>query len=80
MITMKQSKKLKWVVGISGVALSTFVLGQFNASSKEEQFPANEQISVEEQELLALDWNNFQFDDQLDNMPVIKSDRKTKRS
>lgn len=78
---MKQSKKMKWIVGLSGVALSSFVLGQLDNGS-EGQTAFNEQtisqhISKEEKELLKLDWTDFQFPE---TASENKSDRKSKRS
>lgn len=82
---MKQSKKVKWIVGLSGVAFSSFVLGQFETNNEESMMlgvaqSAQEAISEEEKELLALDWENFVFIESTSATKKGTSDRTTKRS
>lgn len=78
---MKKSKKIKWIVGLSGVALSSFVLGQLDMGSEGQtafsEQAINQNISKDEKELLELDWSDFQFSE---TVSENKSDRKSKRS
>ncbi|MFB2517182.1 MULTISPECIES: hypothetical protein [Lysinibacillus] len=85
---MKDQKKAKWILGTSGVILSSLLLTQFN------NFPSdiniadlnltNEQskkMSDREKELVQLDWTNFEIVgvNQL-QQNKIRTDRTTKRS
>lgn len=71
---MKPDKKAKWIVGITGTALSAFILSQLNTgSTSNTNNPSNQQvayqtdvskentnkISEREQDLANKDWTNF---------------------
>lgn len=82
---MKQSKKVKWIVGLTGVAFSSFVLGQLETNNEEESTfsmmqSTDQAISEEETALLALDWENFVFEESGYVPKERESERKTKRS
>ncbi len=53
---MKLSKKIKWVAGLTGIAVSALVANEIQ--SAEEPFDAS--LSEREQEILQLDWTNFE--------------------
>lgn len=76
---MKPDKKAKWIVGITGTALSAFILSQLDTNSTSD---ANTQVSQQEvayqsetsvenptkltereQELANKDWTNFTIED-----------------
>lgn len=69
---MKPNKKAKWIVGITGTALSAFILSQMDANptssnqvnqqvSFQNEAPAENtaKVSNREQELANKDWGNF---------------------
>lgn len=69
---MKPNKKAKWIVGITGTALSAFILSQLDANptssnqvnqqvSFQNEAPAENKakVSNREQELANKDWGNF---------------------
>jgi len=80
---MKDPKKAKWVLGASGILLSAALLTQINSSTQAETSRSNniqnldqENMTEREQELVQLDWTNFEITSQA----AVKSERKTKRS
>lgn len=82
---LKHSKKAKWIVGLSGVAFSSFILGQLDTNNEEENTfdmkqSTDQVISEEEDALLALDWDNFVFEESGYVPKEGGSERKTKRS
>ena len=80
---MKDPKKAKWVLGASGMLLSAALLTQINSPTQAETSRSNniqnldqENMTEREQELVQLDWTNFEITSQA----AVKSERKTKRS
>lgn len=81
---MASSKKSKWLIGLTGTALSAFVIGQAGAIQ-----PINEtqtmisnptkSMSKQEQEYVQLDWTSFGVIG-TGVTGVENSDRQTKRS
>lgn len=85
---MKDQKKAKWILGTSGVILSSLLLTQFNNVPSDTNIAdlnlTNEQskkMSDRERELVQLDWTNFEIVgvNQL-QQNKIHTDRTTKRS
>ncbi|AUS87114.1 hypothetical protein ACM1TL_07655 [Lysinibacillus capsici] len=85
---MKDQKKAKWILGTSGVILSSLLLTQFNNVPSDINIAdlnlTNEQskkMSDREKELVQLDWTNFEIVgvNQL-QQNKIRTDRTTKRS
>lgn len=84
---MKDPKKAKWILGVSGVMISAVLLTQMNNATQAEITSSNdfqitakqeENMTKEEKELVQLDWTNF--DMEVVNRVSVKSDRKTKRT
>jgi len=80
---MKDPKKAKWVLGASGMLLSAALLTQINSPTQAETSRSNniqnldqENMTEREQELVQLDWTNFEITSQA----AVKSERKTKRT
>lgn len=86
---MNDQKKAKWILGTSGVVLSSILLTQFNDDVKSDS-TLNElnlinepsaNMSEREKELVQLDWTNFEIigvnQQQQESMQI---DRRTKRS
>jgi len=80
---MKDPKKAKWVLGASGILLSAALLTQINSTTQAETSRSNniqnldqENMTEREQELVQLDWTNFEITSQA----AVKSERKTKRT
>ncbi|MGG2081849.1 MULTISPECIES: hypothetical protein [Lysinibacillus] len=80
---MKDPKKAKWVLGASGILLSAALLTQINSPTQAETSRSNniqnldqENMTEREQELVQLDWTNFEITSQA----AVKSERKTKRT
>lgn len=80
---MKPNKKAKWIVGITGTALSAFILSQMDAnpnSNNQTNQPVAYQTDVSsekpnglsnrEQELANKDWSNFTVESNTDNQPT----------
>ncbi|MCT1538277.1 MULTISPECIES: hypothetical protein [Lysinibacillus] len=85
---MKDQKKAKWILGTSGVILSSLLLTQFNNVPSDINIAdlnlTNEQskkMSDREKELVQLDWTNFEIVgvNQL-QQNKIRTNRTTKRS
>lgn len=77
---MKPNQKAKWIVGISGTALSAMILGQLNLNStlnnqtnqpvayqNEASAENTNGLSDREQELNNKDWTNFTVESNTDN-------------
>lgn len=77
---MKSSNKAKWIVGISGIAFSAFVIGQLETTSDSNSASVeiNETMTEREKELLQLDWSDFSIQGQSEG--VADSDRTSRRS
>lgn len=93
---MQDQKKAKWLLGGSGVILSALLLTQFTDGTSTETSTADtavmntaysqeevEQMSTREQELVSLDWSNFEIVATAQQQPVQQAqplERKTRRS
>jgi hypothetical protein len=91
---MAKSNKSKWIMGLSGAALSAFVIAQVgsgqNQGTTAEKNPAPAaSMSKQEQELVQLDWSNYSINGTAvaggttvtqSQQPQQQSDRQTKRS
>lgn len=87
---MAKSTKSKWIIGLTGAALSAFVITQVSSTNGQNQgmtAQENNQISAmskQEKELVQLDWSNYSINGAAVSNPVtggaIKSDRQTRRS
>lgn len=86
---MAKSNKSKWIIGLSGAALSAFVIAQVgdagsqtNASTPEKVSTAS--MSKQEKELVQLDWSNYSINGTAVSGEgvgrVQYSDRKSQRS
>jgi len=80
---MKARVKAKWIIGVSGAALSALVLGQINdetrIDSTNTKIEITKSMSEREVELAKLDWSNFSV--QIDNSErTTKSDRTSRRT
>ncbi|KIL76058.1 hypothetical protein [Bacillus badius] len=81
---MKKNAKAKWIVGMSGIAFSAFILGQlddFQAEGHDTNtlaVEANDTMSQREKELLKLDWSSFSV--QAANEGNGESDRMSRKS
>ncbi|QSB09758.1 hypothetical protein JTI58_22740 [Lysinibacillus fusiformis] len=85
---MKDQKKAKWILGTSGVILSSLLLTQFNNVPSDTNIAdlnltteQSKKMSDREKELVQLDWTNFEIVgvNQL-QQNKIRTDRTTKRS
>lgn len=79
---MKASAKAKWIVSVSGVAFSAFIIGQLDDTNVNKDDPfaivANSSLSDREKELLNLDWSDFTL--QAVDERNVQSDRTSRRS
>jgi hypothetical protein len=62
---MAKSNKSKWVIGLTGAALSAFVITQVSGTGGQDQVTNTKEtitsvsMSKQEKELVQLDWNLF---------------------
>jgi hypothetical protein len=88
---MAKSNKSKWIMGLSGAALSAFVITQVGAGQNQGTIAEKNQIptasmSKQEQELVQLDWSNYSINGAAVSGGTTvsqsqpQSDRQTKRS
>ncbi|WML60271.1 hypothetical protein [Neobacillus sp. PS2-9] len=82
---MNKSNQSKWVLGITGTALSAFVISQISVNQPSQGLPNSETIiyksmSNEEKEFAQLDWSNFSINGAVVSESVMQSDRNTRRS
>lgn len=49
-------KKIKWVAGLTGIAVSALVANEIQSAEE----PVDASLSEREQEILQLDWTNFE--------------------
>lgn len=61
---MAKSKKGKWIIGLTGTALSAFVIsqvgaGQMNNNQNTTTATAVQSMSKQEKKLAQLDWSNY---------------------
>jgi hypothetical protein len=83
---MAKSKKSKWLIGVTGTALSAFVISQVGTNQQGQNLTSDQSIitnsmSKEEKDFVQLDWSNYSIngDDVVTN-GVEQSDRQTSRS
>ena len=83
---MAKSNKSKWLIGVTGTALSAFVISQVGANQQDQSLPTEQTIitksmSKEEKDFVQLDWSNYSiFGDDVVTEGVVQSDRQTSRS
>lgn len=82
---MVKSNQSKWILGITGTALSAFVISQISVNQPIQGLPNSETIikksmSKEEKEFAQLDWSNFSINGAVISERVMQSDRNTRRS
>lgn len=87
---MAKSTKSKWVIGITGAALSAFVISQIGPGSQNQGATAAQgssttaSMSQQEKELVQLDWSNYSINGVAVSNPTpggtVSSDRTTRRS
>lgn len=81
---MAKSKKSKWIIGLTGTALSAFVIGQIGGNEPNNSGAADiintKALSAEEKEMVQLDWSNYTINGVTVTERVGQSDRQTKRS
>lgn len=68
---MKISKKIKWGTGLTGVALSALMINEIQDAT-----PIDATLSEREQEILQLDWTNFEVTID-DEKPAERQTRRT---
>jgi hypothetical protein len=88
---MAKSTKAKWVIGLTGTALSAFVISQIGTNQQGDGNAAaqakpviTETMSAEEKKLVQFDWSNYQINGATVAATVtggvVQSDRQTRRS
>ena len=81
---MAKSNKSKWIIGITGTALSAFVISQVGANQQNQDLSPKsvltKSMSREEKEFVQLDWSNFSINGAIVSEGVKPSDRQTRRS
>jgi hypothetical protein len=83
---MAKSKKSKWLIGVTGTALSAFVISQVGTNQQGQNLTSDQSIitnsmSKEEKDYVQLDWSNYSINgDNVVTKGVEQSDRQTSRS
>lgn len=79
---MAKSKKAKWVIGLTGTALSAFVIGQIGANQPNQTTKPilTKSMSKEEKDFSQLDWSNYNINGVVVSGGGEQSDRQTRRS
>lgn len=87
---MAKSNKSKWIIGLSGAALSAFVISQVGAGQSQDPTVKDTipsaSMSKQEQELVQLDWTNYSINGAAvsggssEQQQQSPSDRQTRRS
>lgn len=82
---MAKSNKSKWMIGLTGTALSAFVISQVGANQVKTNLGTPESIAAEsmskqEKELIKLDWSNFDINGVQVSKGVEQRDRQTRRT
>jgi hypothetical protein len=87
---MAKAIKSKWIIGLTGTALSAFVITQVGANQPNNGIKPAESIvtnsmSAKEKEIVQLDWSNYAINGVAANGVttsgrVEQSDRQTRRS
>jgi hypothetical protein len=90
MMSMAKSKQSKWVIGLTGAALSAFVITQVSGNGGQDQTAKTQEkmqtvgMSKQEKELVQLDWSNYSINGVTISNPgaggTVSSDRQTRRS
>lgn len=81
---MANSKKSKWLIGLTGTALSAFVIGQVGGNQNDVKTQSMisapiESMSKQEQEYAQLDWANYDVNG-VKVTGVENRDRQTRRT
>ncbi|MEH7131161.1 hypothetical protein V7103_23495 [Neobacillus drentensis] len=83
---MAKSKKSKWLIGVTGTALSAFVISQVGTNQQGQNLTSDQSIitnsmSKEEKDFVQLDWSNYSINgDNVVTKGVEQIDRQTSRS
>lgn len=86
---MAKSNKSKWIIGLTGTALSAFVITQIGTNQPNEGSAASQTVdmksmSTQEKEYVQLDWSNYAINGTSVSASVQggvqQSDRQTRRS
>ncbi|WP_042454195.1 hypothetical protein [Neobacillus dielmonensis] len=82
--------KAKWMIGLTGTALSAFVIGQVGTGETSEsqinqsKLEITKSMTKQEQEYVQLDWSNYDINgitvSNTESGGVKASDRQTRRS
>ncbi|MEH7106749.1 hypothetical protein [Bacillus sp. JJ1764] len=80
---MAKSNKSKWIIGVTGTALSAFVISQIGGTqTNQNQQTSNpvvtKSMSPEEKKYAQLDWSNYEINGVSGG--AVSSDRQTSRS
>ncbi|HJV17612.1 MAG TPA: hypothetical protein VJ546_09570 [Bacillales bacterium] len=82
---MAKSNKSKWILGVTGTALSAFVISQIVDNQKAPLIPnvqtkITDTMTKQEKELVQLDWSNYSINGMEVSKGAMQSDRRTQRS
>lgn len=79
---MVNSKKSKWIMGLTGTALSAFVIGQIGGNQPNQSYEkeVTNTMSKQEKEFLQLDWSNYEINGVVVSGGGEQSDRQSRRS
>lgn len=85
---MGKSNKSKWIIGLSGTAMSAFVISQIDLKNQgnegnqagESKSIITKSMSFEEKEFVQLDWSNYNINGVPFTGGAVQSDRQTRRS
>jgi len=87
---MAKSNKSKWLIGLTGAALSAFVITQVSGAGGGDQEAVQQKkvptasMSKQEKKLVQLDWSNYSINgvdvSESTSRSSIASDRQTSRS
>lgn len=82
---MAKSKKSKWVLGLTGTALSAFVISQIGPNQADNSLQliepaAAKTMSKQEKEYVQLDWSNYEINGTPGWEGSGQSDRQTRRT
>ena len=83
---MAKSTNTKWLIGLTGTALSAFVISQIGSNQPSslgflpQETIITNSMSKQEKELIQLDWSNFTINGVVVSEGVVPSDRQTRRS
>ena len=82
---MAKSNRSKWVIGLTGTALSAFVISQVGANQANQGNTTmgtvvTKSMSKQEKEFVQLDWTNYSINGVSVSEGVVQSDRQSRRS